>query len=497
MSPKFLIHLTGLLWLLVPSICLSQPELSGEQDGTLDAGTYLVVGDLSVPNGNTWILSPGVELLFHEGVMVDVEGSFRGYGNEESGVLLTALDTTAIWDGIHVWSPSDSALVLDHTEVSHCTGIDIFTSEVNIRNSSIHSISGCGINGSATSFPFNISNSAIVNCSECGISIASSEAISMENCIISGCQLGFAGEGSVSITGTSFINNNRAIYIHFSEDLLIDRCSFINNSDNTRSCIFIEFGDVNNTISNSLFYNNTYSGYNHLVDSYAPTYISQCTIANTSLDQNVPMFNQEFNLIDINSCIFYGNSGTFSSDTEFDYLAYSCFYSNALSFAGSIVGAGDIIGENDNGDPIDIFSNIFLDPQFVSVDEGDFQLLETSPCINAGDPLLPLNPDDTRADIGAFPFDFNSSVIEIQETELPQQHFTIYPNPSNSSVTIRMDPGVGVGTFQLFDLLGRQIRYGELSSSASLVLDGVASGQYLLQVTSPEYVSSRKLTVLK
>ncbi len=48
--------------------------------------------------------------------------------------------------------------------------------------------------------------------------------------------------------------------------------------------------------------------------------------------------------------------------------------------------------------------NINADPLFVDAANGDFHLQPTSPCIDTGDPNSPLDPDSTRADMGAFPF---------------------------------------------------------------------------------------------
>ncbi|SVD14409.1 uncharacterized protein METZ01_LOCUS367263, partial [marine metagenome] len=46
--------------------------------------------------------------------------------------------------------------------------------------------------------------------------------------------------------------------------------------------------------------------------------------------------------------------------------------------------------------------NINLDPLFTDPDNGDFTLQPSSPCIDAGDPDSPLDPDGTIADMGAY-----------------------------------------------------------------------------------------------
>ena len=65
-------------------------------------------------------------------------------------------------------------------------------------------------------------------------------------------------------------------------------------------------------------------------------------------------------------------------------------------------GLGYLNSTNYNGDPSDIYSNIFLNPQYVSASSGNYNLQSYSPCLDAGDPDIPLDPDGTFAEIGAF-----------------------------------------------------------------------------------------------
>jgi hypothetical protein len=65
-------------------------------------------------------------------------------------------------------------------------------------------------------------------------------------------------------------------------------------------------------------------------------------------------------------------------------------------------GIGQLVAVNDNSDSCDIYHNINLNPLFVDTSASDFHIRAGSPCIDAGDPLLPFDPDNTIADIGVF-----------------------------------------------------------------------------------------------
>jgi hypothetical protein len=82
--------------------------------------------------------------------------------------------------------------------------------------------------------------------------------------------------------------------------------------------------------------------------------------------------------------------------------------------------------------------DIQTDPLFADRFSGDYHLLFNSPCIDAGDPSFPLDPDSTRCDIGAY---FFNQSVGLDEDGAPSgpYRFTLsqnYPNPFNSQTII-------------------------------------------------------------
>ncbi len=73
--------------------------------------------------------------------------------------------------------------------------------------------------------------------------------------------------------------------------------------------------------------------------------------------------------------------------------AFEDFHAGLVSYSN-----GDAALAGSNG-------NTNLDPLFVDAANGDLRLLAGSPCIDTGDPLSEVDPDGTRADMGAFPSD--------------------------------------------------------------------------------------------
>jgi hypothetical protein len=78
------------------------------------------------------------------------------------------------------------------------------------------------------------------------------------------------------------------------------------------------------------------------------------------------------------------------------------------------------------------------------------------------------------------------------------QYAGVYPNPARKASMVTVSTGIAAGEVSLWDMLGRQVpvRTSSLSDgSVQVSLNGVASGLYLLKLSTSQGVVNRKLIV--
>ncbi|MCK4579621.1 MAG: CotH kinase family protein [Candidatus Marinimicrobia bacterium] len=153
--------------------------------------------------------------------------------------------------------------------------------------------------------------------------------------------------------------------------------------------------------------------------------------------------------------------------------------------------------------------NLYDDPLFVNQVLRDFHLQAGSPCIDAGDPESPLDPDATRADMGAFYFEQELNVVTgniLPGTPALHQNF---PNPFNPVTTIRYDlPRRAKVTLTIYDILGREVAVlinGEQGPGYhSVIWNGrnergqpVSTGVYLYRIQAEGFAETRKMLLLR
>ena len=193
----------------------------------------------------------------------------------------------------------------------------------------------------------------------------------------------------------------------------------------------------------------------------------------------------------IEYCDIYGGSGN-------DFV----FFNDDSSQGPPDIGR--LVTTNTNNDSCDIFYNIFLDPMFVDTVVGNYHLLWNSPCIDAGDPELPYDPDTTIADIGAFYF--NQVAVEEPPAILPLTYalYPNWPNPFNPTTNIRYDVArTSHVTLTIYNLLGQQVtqlvdkQHQPGSHIISWTATHLPSGLYFCRMEAGGFTQVRKLMLLK
>jgi hypothetical protein len=211
--------------------------------------------------------------------------------------------------------------------------------------------------------------------------------------------------------------------------------------------------------------------------------ISNNTICNNSGTSHSVIFEQYCIAVLVNN-IFWD-----SGDQPIYFDSTSTVSVNYCDVRGGFSGAG----------------NIDSYPIFVDTANGDFHLQAGSPCIDAGDPDSPLDPDGTRADMGAFYFD---QLVRIDESgsELPVlfRLFDNHPNPFNATTQISFElPESRQVTLTIYDLLGRKITTltdGYLQAGAhNIVFDAseLASGVYFYQLRAGNRIETKRMALIK
>ena len=133
---------------------------------------------------------------------------------------------------------------------------------------------------------------------------------------------------------------------------------------------------------------------------------------------------------DLINCIFWNNE-----PQQIQFLEYPTPNNNVAISYTDIEGGLDAIVINGFGAVDWSEGNLNTDPLFIDPTNGDYHLLENSPCIDAGDPNYPVDPDGTIIDMGAY---YYNQLTDIDDTDMQIQRLKLnnYPNPFNPTTTI-------------------------------------------------------------
>jgi len=137
--------------------------------------------------------------------------------------------------------------------------------------------------------------------------------------------------------------------------------------------------------------------------------------------------------------------------------------------------------------------------------------MEGSPCIDAGDPSLPLDPDGSVADIGAYYYPHLVGVDDDAYGSLPSRFQLLqnHPNPFNPITTIGYTlPRRSTVKIDVYNLLGQRVKtlvdqekppgsYSVTWNGTDAAGEAVSTGVYFYLLRAGDYVETKKMVLLK
>lgn len=162
--------------------------------------------------------------------------------------------------------------------------------------------------------------------------------------------------------------------------------------------------------------------------------------------------------VTLKSCIMSNSTATtgiwFANGATGDIHHSDLFGITGGNFMGNApVGLGVISTTNANGDACDEYYNIYLDPEYVDVVNGDLHLANTSSCIGAGDPFSTVGEDyehNTRPmpaaslrDIGAYESEIAGSLAAVDD-------LVIQPDYATDDVLLYWTASAGAVSYEVY-----------------------------------------------
>jgi len=303
---------------------------------------------------------------------------------------------------------------------------------------------------------------------------------------------------TVTVTNCTFYENSTttqkgpAINVLNSDDVEISWSKFANNTS-TSLAGAISLDNSSPLIERNIIVNNeaNFAGAFSLKNTSSPDIINN-TIAN-NLSNWAAFYMFSDSNPNIENCIIIS--------TEEVFINFSCApIVNYTNLSGGYTGTG----------------NIDVDPLFVNPTAGDgptydglaadWSLQENSPCIDAGNPASPPDPDGTIADMGALYYHQNVSVDEPHAQDILIQN---YPNPfvHETTISYSLPAGVTTGSIEIYNIKGELVKQFELNTTSEdqnvtwngldEAGNGVANGIYFYKLETDTIERIEKMILMK
>ena len=358
-----------------------------------EGSPYYVDGHLEIADGETLIIEPGVKVAVRGPYHFTVQGCVKAEGTEEENIIFTRSNPNLQWDGFdYDMTPTTNELsVFEHCLFEHSSALG--------------------------NWPYNSGGV---------FAVKEYDSILIDHCVFRSNEAlrllsGDAGGAAIALWGASPV---------------IRHSDFYDNKSRYGGAIFCYSGS-NPEISRCLFYNNNaiYDGGAIEIWSSSPEIINNTFSLNSAQNGGAVDIYSDLGVIEpifVNN-IFWDNTAV-QNGNQISILSANC--EPMISYS-NVEGGREGIGPY-SMNPDDYRNNLDTDPLFVDAGAFNFILDEwaPSPCIDAGDPASPPDPDGSPADMGCY---YQTIATGITGRQANGFMASTYPNPFSDHLNIHFE----------------------------------------------------------
>ncbi len=452
----------------------------GDVEGTwtLENAPYMILGEITIQDGHTLVIEPGVEVIFAGHYKFNVFGQLLAEGTSDYMITFTADNTASGWHGLRFLdvpvTNDSSKLVYCKIEYGRAAGPSLeerYGGGIYVKFTDKLLIAFCEITNNKTIGDLATGGG--------GIAIDSCSPVITQNWIAyNEADGGHGGGMGIIANAKPIITNN--IIVHNSAfgggGVVITNCKPI---------------FINNTITQNEAH---HGGGLDIIDTSWPTFINCINYENTAS--------------------LAGDEVHFVSGTQANF--YNCDLQGGVAAFSNDFGVGypDYNGTFDN--------NIDLDPEFVNADN-DFHLSSTSPCIGAGIASVEVDgiiydapsvdfegqdrpqPAGSSPDMGGIESEHGIPVgIEKIDHSNASMLLGIYPNPARTEAWIPYQVGKSTHvTIEILNLIGDRIATlsNRFHNTGEHIIRwntaDISNGIYICTMHTDKKISSRKIIIEK
>ncbi len=409
----------GAVVVAVVAVSVAATDVSGPQSGTwtLAGSPYALVGDVTVPPGQTLTIEPGVEVVAagHYRITVD-QATLHAVGSNTQPILFTATDTVVGWRGIRLETADDTTTIRFCT-IEYARGIGAFP---DVRGGALM-VRNCSPRISNNEFRFNSSHNGNLNgcggaiCAETSSAVITNNLF-VENSADSGGAIATVNYGTPVIRGHRIIDNialsgGGGLYLGTRSSPLIENNLLLANNaggwggGGINSWTGFIFFSTSATIRQNVIIFNSASSGGGLYCRYDRAEITANTIAFNSATYGggIHALNYPAQAPLVRGCVVWGNVATGEGpQIDLDESTGSAINVSYSNVENGWPGIGNI-------DAAPGFRDIDGPDDMLATEDDDLRLTPASPCIDAGDNTAV--PADIETD-----FDGNPRFIEVPET---------------------------------------------------------------------------------